>query len=99
MAVAVPVSDNMTAADVAGHRMSAHCVARRRMSGACMIIWMAGGYRIRRHWHATEPGRSSESDECFMKHLILLIWLKQKICCEENDNASRYQELHAIGTR
>ena len=81
MAIAAPVSGNMTATNVASHRMSARYMARCCMSGVCMITWMAGRQRIRRHWHATERDRGSESDECSMKHLILLIWFKQKICC------------------
>jgi hypothetical protein len=57
------------------------------MTTAAMTTWMAGSQRIRRRWHATEGDRSSESDECFMKHLILLLWLKQKSVCDCDGNA------------
>jgi hypothetical protein len=39
---------------------------------------MAGSQRTCGDGHATERDRGSESDECFMKHVILLLWLKQK---------------------
>jgi hypothetical protein len=49
---------------------------------------MAGSQRIRRHWHATQRDRGCESDESFfVKHVILLLWFKQKFVCEYIDNA------------
>jgi hypothetical protein len=52
------------------------------LSAATMTtILMAGSQRIRRHRHATQCDRGCESDQSFfVKHVILPLWLKQKIC-------------------
>lgn len=54
---------------------------------AVMTTWMAGGRRTSRHRHATQSDCGGESDECFMKHVILLIMAQTKNCCEEYNNA------------
>jgi hypothetical protein len=62
-------------------RVSARCMTAARMSARRMTAaasWMAGSQRIRRKWHATESGRGSESDECSMKHVTLLVYGSNK---------------------
>ena len=55
---------------------------------------MAGSQRIRRHWHATQRDRGREGDESFfVKHVILLLWLKQKFVCDCTDNARSLQRV------
>ena len=63
---------------------ASHCVSAAAMPGkglsatAMTAILMAGGQRIRRHWHATQRDRGCESDQSFfVKHVILLLWFKR----------------------
>jgi hypothetical protein len=81
-----------TAAGMAKHCMSARCMSAGHTSAA-MATWMAGSYRVRCHRHATKRDRSSESDECFMTHVILLLRLKQKISCEDKNNAGSLRKV------
>jgi len=69
----------MTTTGRAGDCTSARRVSARRVSDAGMTSWMAGGERVRRYWRATERGYGHESHECFMKHVSLVLYLKQKI--------------------
>jgi hypothetical protein len=41
-----------------------------------MTIWLAGSQRVGRHGDATESDGGSESDDCFIKHLILPLGFK-----------------------
>jgi hypothetical protein len=54
-------------------------MSRHSMSAAAVTTsWMAGSYRNRCHRYATDRDRGGQNDECFTKHLILLIPLKQE---------------------
>jgi hypothetical protein len=87
--VAAAVSDTTTATNVAGRDVTGTCTTRHCMSAATMTSRMAGCQCVRHHGNATERNRSSESDECFMKHLILLIMAQgQRICREDTDNVA-----------
>jgi hypothetical protein len=69
--------------------VSGAAVSGKGLSAAAMtVILMAGSERIRRHRHATQRDRGREGDQSFfVKHVILLLWLKQKFVCDCTDNA------------
>jgi hypothetical protein len=77
------------------------------LSAATMTaILMAGSQRIRRHRHTTQRDRSREGDQSFfVKHVILLLSLKQKFVCDCTDNArspprvARQRDTFACQTR
>jgi hypothetical protein len=49
------------------------------LSAATMtIILMAGGQRIRCHWHATQRDRGCESDQSFFVKHVILLFMAQK---------------------
>jgi hypothetical protein len=59
--VTAPGSGNMAATGVASHRV---CAA---------AMTLGGSQSDRCHWQAAECGYRSESDECSMKHVGLLM--------------------------
>ena len=89
--VTTPVARNMTgtgistisagrpAPRISARCVSAHCMSAHCMSAAGMTTGMVGSQRIRRHGHATDGDRGSESEECSMKHLILQICTNKKL--------------------
>jgi hypothetical protein len=73
--------------------MAATGVVSHRVSAA---MTLGGSQSDRCHWQAAESGYGSESDECSMKHVGLLISLQQKRC-EDSDNAALSRNVATKG--
>jgi hypothetical protein len=62
---------------------AAATVSGKGLSAATMTtILMAGSQRTRRHRHATQRDRGSESDQSFLVNHVILLCFKQKFVCD-----------------